>query len=253
MPISLMRVSPLAQRELNKARVDHLAAHFDIEQLGILTVSRRDSVFWLIDGQHRKAALDAIGYGDQQAECEVYEGLTEADEAEMFLLRNDTLNVTAYAKFKVGVHAGRAEECAIDAIVRSLGLRVSQGSAIGAVSAVGTLRTVYQRDGADCLRRALAILRDAYGDAGFDAASINGIGLLVHRYDGDIKDATAVAKLKTAMGGVAGLTNRAGQIRLQCGWPISQCTAAAAVDLINRGAGGKKLAAWGSADIKAQA
>jgi hypothetical protein len=33
-PISQMRVSPLAQRDLNQARVDRLAASFDPEQLG---------------------------------------------------------------------------------------------------------------------------------------------------------------------------------------------------------------------------
>lgn len=41
-PVPQMRVSPLAQRELNQARVDRLAASFDLEQLGTPAVSFRD-------------------------------------------------------------------------------------------------------------------------------------------------------------------------------------------------------------------
>jgi len=249
-PIAMMAVSPIAQRDFNRTRASDLAAEFDVEQLGILTVSKRAGFFWLIDGQHRKAALELIGYGDQQVECEIYEGLTEAEEAEMFLRRNNALTVTAFAKFKVGVTAGRAEECAIDKIVRSLGMRVSQGKALGSISAVGTLRRVYRRDGADCLTRALAIIKDAYGDPGLEANVIDGIGLLVHRYGTDLKDSTAVAKLRTAMGGVNGLTGRADQIKLQRGWQAAHCVAAAAVDLINRGGGGRKLPAWGRPDTE---
>lgn len=243
-PLRLMRVSQVAQRERNQSRVDYLVANFDLEQLGILTVSKRDGFFWIIDGQHRVETLRAIGYGDQQAECEVYEGLTEADEAEMFLRRNDTLGVTAFSKFKVGVRAGRPEEVAIDAIVAKAGLRVSQGKAQGSISAVGTLRRVYDRDGGDALYRALTIIRDAYGDPGFQAAVIDGLGLLVNRYGSALKDSTAVAKLSTAMGGVNGLTGRAEQLNTTRSATMSHCVAAAAVDLINRGAGGKKLPSW---------
>jgi hypothetical protein len=243
-PLALMRVSPLAQRDLNPARVKTLVAEFDLDQIGILTVSKRDGYFWIIDGQHRKAALVEIGYGDQQVQCDVYEGLTEADEAEMFLRRNNTLTVTSYSKFKVGVRAGRPDEVAIDRTVRALGLRVSNGTAVGSISAVGTLRKVFTRDGNDVLRRALAIIRDAYGDAGLSANVIDGIGMLVHRYDGVIRDTEAVAKLRTAPGGVVGLTNRAEVVYRATGSQRPHCIAAAAVELINRGQGGKKLAKW---------
>jgi len=47
-----------------------------------------------------------------------------------------------------------------------------------------------------------------------------------------------------AHGGVSGLISRAGQLRQQTGSPAAQCVAAAAVEVINRGSGGRKLPGW---------
>lgn len=243
-PISQMRVSPLAQRDLNQARVDRLAASFDPEQLGTPTVSHRDGVYFVIDGQHRIEALKAIGYGDQQVQCFVYRDLTETDEAEKFLRLNDTLTVAAYPKFKVAVQAGRAEEADIDRIVRAQGLKVSLDRGDGAISAVHTLRRVYRRGGPACLARTLRIARDAYGDPGLEAMVIDGIGLLCHRYNGELKEDQVIPALAGASGGVNGLLGKAENLRRQTGNPKAHCVAAAAVELINRKRGGKKLRSW---------
>lgn len=243
-PISQMRVSPLAQREINQARVDKLAADFDLEQLGTPTVNLRDKWYYVIDGQHRIEALKAIGWGDQQVHCWSYEGLTEQDEAEKFLKLNDTLTVNAFAKFRVAVQAGRVEECDIDRIVRAAGLRISQDKSDSAVSAVGTLRRVYDRAGPGALSRTLGIVRDAYGDPGLEAAVIDGIGLLCQRYNGALETETAVLRLSKAHGGVNGLLGKAEHLRKQTGNQRAHCVAAAAVDIINSGRGGKKLPSW---------
>lgn len=243
-PIGKMKVSPLAQRELNQARVDHLAAHLDPEQIGHPVVSFRDGHYWLIDGQHRIEALKAIGWGDQSVQCETYEGLDETGEAELFLLRNDTLTVRKFDRFKVGVHAGRDVETDINRIVLSNGLVVSQDQIPGGVRAVGTLERVYKRGGAPVLGRTLRLVRDAYGDPGMEAAVIDGLGHLCQRYNGDLKDEDAVKRLATAHGGVNGLLGKAEQIRRQTGNAKAHCVAAAAVEIINRGRGGKKLPSW---------
>jgi ParB-like nuclease domain len=56
-PLSRMRVNPLAQRDLNSARVAKLAAVFDPEKMDTPTVNYRGGWYYLIDGQHRIAAL----------------------------------------------------------------------------------------------------------------------------------------------------------------------------------------------------
>jgi len=243
-PVGLMCVSPLAQRDLNEARVDKMSANFDPELIGTPTVSHRDGKWFVVDGQHRIETLRAVGWGDQQVQCWAYDGLTEAEEAEMYLSLNDTLAQTAYDKFRIAVVAGREVECDIDRIVRAQGLSVTRDRIEGGVRAVGTLIRVYKRGGAKVLRRTLVIIRDAYGSPGFEAPVIDGIGFLCDRYNGDLEDQLAVAKLSKQFGGVNGLLGKAEQLRRQTGLPLGQSVAAAAVEVINAGRGGKKLPSW---------
>src|SRR5438034_7685613 len=86
-PLTQMRVNPLAQRDLNQARVSKLAAVFDPEKMDAPTVNHRGDWYYLIDGQHRIAALKQwlSSWQDQQVQCWTYEALTEAQEAEKFL------------------------------------------------------------------------------------------------------------------------------------------------------------------------
>jgi hypothetical protein len=245
-PLAQMRINPLAQRDLRPARVARLAAVFDLEQMGAPVVSHRGGWYYLIDGQHRIEALKCwLGIWEgQQIQCWCYEGLSEQAEAELFLTLNDTLTVHAFAKFKVSVQAGRAAEADVDRIVRALGLRISHARAGGGIAAVSTLRRIYARGGAAVLSRALRIIRDAYGEAGLDGSVIDGIGLLCQRYDGQLSEQRAIERLSTAHGGVSGLISKAGQLRQTTGNATAQCVAAAAVELINRGSGGKKLPSW---------
>ena len=249
-PLAQMRINPLAQRELNQARVTKLAASFDLEQIGAPAVSHRGGWYYLIDGQHRIEALKLWlrSWEGQQVQCWCYEGLTEAQEAEVFLTLNDTLTVHAFAKFQVSVQAGRHTEGDIDRIVRALGLHISNARAGGGIAAVATLRRVYDRGGAAVLSRALRIIRDAYGDAGLDGPVMDGIALLCQRYDGDLTEQHAVARLAATHGGVNGLLSRAGQLRQGTGAAQADCVAAASVELINRGNGRKKLAPWWRAE-----
>ena len=243
-PLTQMRVNPLAQRDLNQARVSKLAAAFDPEKMDAPTVNHRGDWYYLIDGQHRIAALKEwlSTWQDQHIQCWAYEGLSEAEEAEKFLALNDALPVRAFAKFKVSVQAGRDVEADVDRIVRAQGLRIARGS--GGISAVATLRRVYSGGGPAVLSRALRIIRDAYGEAGLDGPVIEGIGLLCQRYDGDLSEQRAVERLSSVHGGVSGLISRAAQLRQSTGSAAAQCVAAAAVEVINRGSGGRKLPGW---------
>jgi hypothetical protein len=246
--IPLMRTSPVAQRELNKARVDRIATSFDPEQIGTPTVSHRDGIFYIIDGQHRVEALKEIGWGDQSVQCWTYEGLTEEEEADIFLKLNDVLAVHAFDKFRIGVAANRDTETEIDRIVRANGLCVSRDLVPGAIGAVGTLHRIYRRAGGKVLARTLRIVRDAYGDPGLEAAVLDGVGLVCQRYNGQLDDAEVVVKLAKANGGVNGLLGKANAIRYRTGNAKAHCVAAAAVDILNAGKGGKKLPSWWKAD-----
>lgn len=246
--LGLTRLPQLAQRDrINYSRVNHIAANMDLEQLGTPTVNKRGGLFYVLDGMHRVEAYKSwIGEGweNQQLHCWTYEGLGEEEEAETFLKLNDTLTVQAFDKFRIGLNAGRFEESEIAAVVQKTGLTISQSRAEGTIGAVGTLRRVYRRDGHAVLGRALGIIRDAYGTPGLESAVIDGIGLLCGRYNGELDTATAVARLASVSGGLSGLMNRAYMAKNQTNAPLNQCVAAAAVELINRVKGGKKLPSW---------
>lgn len=247
-PIPQMRTSPVAQRELNNARVDRIATSFDPEQIGTPTVSLREGIYYVIDGQHRVEALKAVGWGDQQIQCWCYEGLTEEEEADIFLKLNDVLAVHAFDKFRIGVTAGREVESDIERIVRAQGLCVSRDVVPGAIGAVGTLHRIYRRGGAKVLSRTLRIVRDAYGDPGLEAAVLDGIGLVCQRYNGQLNDVDVITKLAKANGGVNGLLGKAHAIRYRTGNAKAHCVAAACVDILNAGKGGKKLPSWWKAE-----
>jgi hypothetical protein len=245
-PLRAMRVNPLAQRNLNQARVAQLAACFDPEQMGTPVVSHRGDSYHVVDGQHRIEAFKLWmgSWEDQEIQCWCYEGLSEPAEAGKFLALNDTLTVRAVDKFKVAVEAGREAEADLDRITRAVGLRIAASRADGGISEVATLRKVHARGGPAVLSRALRIIRDSYGEAGLDGPVIDGIAVVCQRYDGDLSEQRAVERLSAAHGGVSGLVSRAGQLRQATARDRAQCVASAAVEIINRGAGGKKLPSW---------
>ncbi|WP_228539974.1 DUF6551 family protein [Mycobacteroides abscessus] len=117
-----MKVSPVAQRALNQAWVDRLAAEFNPDVMGMLHVSYRDGWYYVIDGQHRKSAAIQWMGSDQQVQCHIYEGLTPADEADLFLRLNSVKAQTPMSKYKVALTAGRPIETDTDRIARSAGL-----------------------------------------------------------------------------------------------------------------------------------
>lgn len=248
-PVGKMTVSSAVQRELKPHRVNELLADFDLDDFGQPVVSWREGKYFIIDGQHRIEALKGwLGTGWEVAkiECRVYQGLTEPEEAEMFLRLNNVLTVSPYDKFKSGVTAGRETETSIKKLLMRENLVLSRDQIPGAVSAVGTLVRVYKRSDAEVLAKALRIIRDAFGDAGFRAQVIDGIGHLCQRYNGALDERAATERLSVTRGGVNGLLNRADVLHRQTGNSRAQCVAAAAVDIINthRASGTKRLPSW---------
>jgi hypothetical protein len=248
-----VEVNPIVQREFVQAKANDLAANFDPESLGAPVVNVRDGRAWVIDGQHRLAAMKiwlGEGWEDQHFEAEVYTDLTEAEEAEAFLKRNDAMSVTVYNKFRIAVVAGREDEQTVAGIVLRQNLTISRDrDAEGRIIAVGTLLRIYRRAGGDVLSRTLAIIRDAYGTPGLEAAVLSGVSLVVHRYD-NLNDKEIVARLAHASGGVGALLAKAERARKETGNPKNFCVAGAIVDTYNslsaesKGGNGTKLLSW---------
>lgn len=246
--ITDMKTSPVAQREFDPHHAEEYAADFDIDALGTPVLNLREGRWYIVDGQHRVAALKMIGYGDQSLLCNCFEGLTEQQEAELFLRLNNRRAIRKFDQFRLSTVAQREQACDIERIVLANGLRISKTKQAGGVGAVASLESVYKKHGPTVLARTLVLLRDSYSAApeAFGPDTIKGVGMLCARYNGTLDDSAVVAKLGAQRGGVTQLRQRSASLRAQLGKPVDACTAAAVVDIFNTGKGGKKLPNWWS-------
>jgi len=241
-----MRVrEEISQRKFNPAWANEIAKDFDPESFTPPIVNKSGENYWVVDGQHRLAAYKTwLGeWCGQKIECWVYEDLTEKEEADLFDRLNNQKRVGLFDRFQVRLTAEREDETRIAEIVRHAKLKLSRSRSEGALSCVGALAKVYALD-ADSLARDLHIVYQSFGDSGLEADIIEGIGLLVSRYNGQLNDASAIRALSAARGGVNALRSRSEHLRVQMAAKRAPSIAAAAIEIINRGNKGKKLPSW---------
>lgn len=253
-PLPDLNVDPEAQRALVPGWVKAHVPKFDVDQLGYIVVNKRSNgKLYIVDGQHRVELMRAVGWGDQAIHAEMFSGLTQAQEAELFLARNDRRAVSRYAKFRVAVTAGDPMAVDIDRIVRAHGLVVSDQSRDGHVVAVDALERVYQgggiasaKDGAAALGKALTVAVQAWGN---QPSSVNGrvihaIGLIFLRYGSTIDDKDLIRKLAPFPGGAPGILGKGRSSQEIRGRPLHHCIASILVDLYNKGRRVGKIDAW---------
>jgi hypothetical protein len=149
-PVGRLEVDPSldAQRIFQRPWANKLASIWNPAVLLAAIVSKReDGRYYLLDGQHStKVAVDKHG-PDFERHCMVYEGLTRAEEAALFLAANrDRKAVRPVDNFRVALTAGDELVTRINNEVESCGLTVTgstsanQIGAVQAVVAVGTKR-----------------------------------------------------------------------------------------------------------------
>jgi len=89
LPVESLQVDHRYQRPLNAQWARWLAENWDDRMLGVLTVSQReDGSFWLLEGQHRSAALVSIGMAERKVPCIAFKNLSVREEADIYLGRN---------------------------------------------------------------------------------------------------------------------------------------------------------------------
>lgn len=179
------------QRDLDRARVRKMAEEWDPTMLGVLDVADRgpnaSPRYALINGQHRHAtALQADPRGeDTPLVCNVHRGLTVADEATLFhQIDATTRRLTSWDHWRARRAAGNQVVAEIEAAAAMRGLRVAPGQQNGNIGASGALEALHQLGGTQLIDVTLGVLTAAFGAewAGYQAALITGVGLLLHYY-----------------------------------------------------------------------
>lgn len=255
--VSELNIDPSAQRKLSMPWVKERIDKFDVNQLGYIVVNHRkeDDKLYVIDGQHRVELLRAVGWADHKVHAELFEGLTQKEEASLFNARNDRRAVRKLDHFRVSVTAGDETATDINNIVSSAGLVITDQQINGSISAVDKLEKIYEgggitsvREGRQALARTLAVIKAAWGisPAGFNGSLLHGIGLVQLRYNGLIDQPALAKKLAPIKGGAPGLLGNARALREMSGRPVHHCVASIVVDIYNKGRRVGKLDGWES-------
>jgi hypothetical protein len=161
---SKIEVDSRWQRELDEGRAKRMAKQLNKAMLGVPVVSKRpNGELIALDGQHRIMACRYANMDDPIL-CDVQEGLSLADEADLFLMLNSNRKaVRVYDKFKARLVAKDSVAMEIKSLVASAGLRVSKAPGTNCVCAIKALEMVHTRYGN--LRETLDVLtRWADGD-----------------------------------------------------------------------------------------
>lgn len=252
--VSTLEVDPPTQRTLQPTHVADIAENFDPDQLGEIVVSLRDGHYYVVDGQHRVEAIRKMGWGDQKVPVKLYDSLTQAEEAVLYLRLQKRRQPKAIDNFRISIVGLNEIDCDIERIVKSCGLTVSNQKKDGSIAAVSALRRVYSGAGLaqqspTALAKALRVLKAAWGGsaASFDRGLILGAGMLVIRYNGSVDLDALTAKLAKVGGGPSGLLGRAKSVMEMKRRPEGHCVASVMVDTYNSGKGSKsttKLEDW---------
>lgn len=194
-PADLVVIAPELQRQLKIHKVNAMVRDFQAAGLGTLTVSRRsDGTNVLLDGQHRKAtvlALRAEGKtAPQKVRCQVAKDLSPEQEAMLFLILNDAINVAQLDKFTVQITAGDEMASTIQEILDRWGWKLGGRPGDGIIKAVGALQRIYQeseRIGAipNLVDSTLQVITKAWGNSAEAVRGpiLEGIALMIGNYD----------------------------------------------------------------------
>lgn len=242
--VNRLSLHPRANRETIPARVRKYEKEMDLDKLGRLAAWRDNRNLYVIDGQHRKLALEALGLGDWKVRVDVYEGLTFEDACHLFLGLNDSMLVRPFDKFDKAAKAGYEAEIETQRIVRSAGLEISSQAGDGKIAAVTAAVDIWRMDRGESLARCLQWEAEAWGSiaAALEGNTLRGLGLVAARYNGELDDAALVKKLSKFPGGPAALLGRAKAQKDIKGGTVARNVAGIVVDLYNKGRRSGQLA-----------
>jgi len=145
-------------RLINVARAKMYAANYNESEMGVITVSKRDGNYHIIDGQHRTyvAAILKI----PAIMCVVHEGLTYEQEADLFIkLNKNRVGLLIYDYYKAAKEGGDKRMIEIDDAINSLGLHVARGTTANGVQAISCVLRITNEKGIEHLKRVLSLIK----------------------------------------------------------------------------------------------
>lgn len=199
-PIERLRVDHTYQRSLDQNRVRAMAHSWIQDRCGLLVVNQRaDGDLYIIDGQQRQAALMLIDNRPREVLAEIFQGLTQAQEARLFFdLDTKRRGLTTAAIFHALVAAEDPAAIEILDIAEKAGLSLSiNSSAPNNLRAFGTVMQIHRRAGPQVLARIFKIVTNSWSETKYWGAGsiLHGLETFFRKYP-DAKDAHLITTLQ---------------------------------------------------------
>jgi uncharacterized protein DUF6551 len=248
-----LEVDPRIQRDaLNYKKVERIVRNFNPAALQIVTVSRRNAVTHVIlDGWHRWQAVKELTDNQGTILCHVYEKLTSAEEAQLFLDLNYANQPTLLEKFRARIVAEDPIAMGISDLVHSYGWTVSAAPTNGNIQAVGALERIYNRSVAadadpNYLQMTLLIITRAWGSDRFGAQAVllEGLSSFYSVHQDQIDLDRLINKLQLYPNGPQGLHSDATQLSSVRRGQVAMSVAELVTDDYNKGKTSKRLPVW---------
>jgi hypothetical protein len=195
-PVEKLKIDKY-QRLLNQTLGGQIAAAFSFNKVGVITVSYREGIYNVIDGQHRV-------YGATLAKvpalmCQIYNDLTYQQEAKLFNdLNGIRKKITAYDIYNADIEAGNAETLEIKKCVVSNGFKIDRSKGDGVIISLSRLHTIYKTDGYNHLDNTLKCIKDIWEGIGSSLTGkmLMGMSTFLTTYGSKINRATFISQLR---------------------------------------------------------
>lgn len=193
-------VNGKAQRELQPWKVKKIVKEFNPLLVNPIKVSFRNGKYYVFDGQHTMEALKEVSNGNCPVRCVVYYGLTEADEAELFIQQSGVSSkVSAADKMRVRYNYGGEAERDMVRAAELAGVRVdfTGSEAVNKCTAVKTLMDCYKILDRKAFIDMLVIIREAWDGVpgSFSKEVLKGMTRFFSVYYRDFKDKDLISSL----------------------------------------------------------
>src|SRR5699024_415301 len=172
--VDLLTTDMTYQSPVKESHVKDIVKNFNPEAAGIITVSHRDGKYYVPDGQHRVEVYKRMGI--KYIYAEVHEGLTQEEEAEMYILLNKAPNKSVNSIGKADLATGETYAVDIEYYVNKACLLVDYDKRKldkKTFIAYRALKYIYNNHGGEHLYDVFNLSKDIYGDTYFDLQAWN--------------------------------------------------------------------------------
>lgn len=188
------------QRGLSSAHIKRMVENFDLHQINLVKVSRRNGINLVMNGQHTIETVAAkSGSRETPVWCMIYCDLVYQTEADIFANQmRYTKSLSPYDVFIANVEAGHDEQLMIKSLVESYQMCIAQSSnCLRGICAVSALERIFEKYGYHTLDQTLYLIISTWeGDAvSFSGNMLRGVAKLMNSFGDKLKQDLFVERL----------------------------------------------------------